>query len=123
MPEKRTDERVLILAPAGQDAAAMAASLQKQGAAAHVCRTPVECSRCITAGAGVVLLTEEALELSKISTLLDALKTQPPWSEIPLIILTSGGESQRSRLLELAASAAGGVTLLERPMSAATLWR
>ena len=57
--------------------------------------------------AGVVLLTEEALELVQASRFLDVLRTQAPWSELPLIILTSGGESRRAELLDLAAAAAG----------------
>ena len=69
------------------------------------------------------MLTEEALELPSVSDLLDALKAQPAWSELPLIILTSGGESRLARLLDLVAEAAGSVTLLERPMSTATLLR
>jgi signal transduction histidine kinase len=69
------------------------------------------------------LLTEEALELPQVSGLLEALKAQPAWSELPLIILTSGGESRLAKLLDLVAAAAGSVTLLERPMSAATLLR
>src|SRR5213079_1809041 len=40
-----------------------------------------------------------------------------------LIILTSGGESRRAGLLNLAANAAGTVTLLERPISTLTLMR
>jgi signal transduction histidine kinase len=54
---------------------------------------------------------------------MDLLKAQPPWSELPLIILTSGGESRRVGLLNVAASAAGSVTLLERPISTLTLLR
>jgi len=54
---------------------------------------------------------------------LDVLKAQPPWSELPLIILTGGGESRRAGLLNLAAAAAGTVTLLERPISTLTLLR
>jgi len=52
--------------------------------------------------AGALLLTEEALESAQGSRLLDVLKAQPPWSELPLIILTSGGESRRAGLLDLA---------------------
>ena len=73
--------------------------------------------------AGALLLTEEALESPEGSLLLDPLKAQPPWSELPLIILTSGGESRRAGLLDLAAAAAGSVTLLERPISTLTLMR
>ena len=73
--------------------------------------------------AGALLLTEEALESPQGSLLLKLLEGQPAWSELPLIILTSGGESRRAGLLDLAAAAAGSVTLLERPISTLTLMR
>jgi signal transduction histidine kinase len=117
------DERVLIIAPVGQDAEAMAALLDAQGLETQICNGSDEYSRQITDRAGALLLTEEALEPVQGSLLLDALKAQPPWSELPLIILTSGGESRRAGLLNLAAAAAGTVTLLERPISTLTLIR
>jgi hypothetical protein len=40
-----------------------------------------------------------------------------------MIVLTNGGESRVTSLLELVGTAAGVVTLLERPMMAVTLWR
>ena len=66
-------------------------------------------------------MTEEALEFAQTDILLDALKSQPPWSELPVIILTSGGASRLARLLDLTAQAAGSVTLLERPIRTDTL--
>jgi signal transduction histidine kinase len=117
------DERVIIIAPVGQDAEAMAGLLDAQGFETQICNGSDEYSRQITDRAGALLLTEEALESPQGSLLLDAVKAQPPWSEIPLIILTSGGESRRAGLLDLAAAAAGSVTLLERPISTLTLTR
>ncbi len=117
------DERVIIIAPVGQDAEAMAALLDAQGFETQICNGSDEYSRQITDRAGALLFTEEALESPQGSLLLDALKAQPPWSELPLIILTSGGESRRAGLLNLATAAAGTVTLLERPISALTLIR
>ena len=117
------NERVIIIAPVGQDAPAMAALLDAQGFETQICDGSAEYSREIINGAGALLLTEEALEPAQASLLLDALKAQPPWSELPLIILTSGGESRRAGLLNLAAAAAGSVTLLERPVSTLTLMR
>ena len=117
------DERVLIIAPVGQDAEAMAALLNAEGFETQICHGLDEYSRQITDSAGALLLTEEALESAQGSLLLDVLKAQPPWSELPLIILTSGGESRRAGLLDLAAAAAGTVTLLERPISTLTLMR
>jgi len=114
---------VFIIAPVGQDAETMAALLDAEGFETQVCRRLDEYSGRITDDAGVLLLTEEALESAQGSLLLDLLKAQPPWSELPLILLTSGGESRRAGLLNLAATAAGTVTLLERPISTLTLLR
>ena len=121
--ESEKGERVLIMAPVGNDATAMAALLYADGFEVRICAGANECTRQVAAGAGAVLLTEEALESPLVSNLLEALKAQPPWSELPLIILTSGGESRRAKLLDLAAAAAGTVTLLERPISVRTLVR
>src|SRR6266513_6403884 len=121
--ERDEDECVLIMAPLGKDATAMAALLYADGFQVRICVDTDECSQQIAAGTGALLLTEEALESTLLSNLLELLKAQPPWSELPLIILTSGGESRRARLLDLAAAAAGSVTLLERPISTRTLVR
>ena len=101
----------------------MAALLDAEGFETQICRRLDEYSGRITDDAGALLLTEEALESAQGSLLLDLLKAQPPWSELPLIILTSGGESRRAGLLNVAARAAGSVTLLERPISTLTLLR
>ena len=117
------NERIIIIAPVGQDAAAMATLLDSQGFETQICNGSAEYSREMIDSSGALLLTEEALESAQGSLLLDVLKAQPPWSELPLIILTSGGESRRAGLLNLAAAAAGSVTLLERPISTLTLMR
>jgi signal transduction histidine kinase len=123
MSRRHKGECVFIIAPIGQDAETMAALLDAKGFEIQTCHKLDEFSRQITDRAGALLLTEEALESAQGSLLLDILKAQPPWSELPLIILTSGGESRRAGLLNLAAAAAGTVTLLERPISTLTLLR
>ncbi len=121
MLRRQKNERVIVIAPIGQDAVAMAASLDAQGFETQICDGLDGYSREMIDSAGALLLTEEALESARGSLLLNLLKGQPPWSELPLIILTSGGESRRAGLLNLAAAAAGSVTLLERPLSTVTL--
>ncbi len=123
MSRRHKGECVFIIAPVGQDAETMAALLDAKGFETQICRKLDEFSRQIGDSAGALLVTEEALESAQGSLLLDVLKAQPPWSELPLIILTSGGESRRAGLLNLAAAAAGTVTLLERPISTLTLLR
>jgi signal transduction histidine kinase len=115
--------RVLVMAPVGQDARAIAELLMGRGLPTRICNGEAECCAEINAGAGAVLLTEEALETGRGCDVLGALKMQPQWSELPLIILTTGGEPRLNRLLGLAAEAAGTVTLLERPISSITLLR
>jgi signal transduction histidine kinase len=117
------DRRVLVMAPVGQDAQAIAEMLGKRGLSARICHGAAECLAEINAGAGALLLTEEALETQRGFDVGEALKRQPEWSELPLIILTTGGEPRLIRLLELAADAAGAVTLLERPLNSITLVR
>jgi signal transduction histidine kinase len=121
MPASKREERVLIVAPFGQDAAAMGSLLNRRGLPARICSAAAEASRQVAAGAGTLLLTEEALELPQAPDLLESLKAQPPWSELPLIILTHGGPSRLTKALDQIATAAGSVTLLERPLGEATL--
>src|ERR1043165_2295532 len=106
MQQDNTEAGVLIIAPVGQDAGSMAAFLNERGFVTQICAGPAECARCIDDSAGVMLLTEEALELPNVSLLLETLKVQSPWSELPLILLTSGGESRFATLMDMLASAA-----------------
>jgi signal transduction histidine kinase len=123
MERNNSKERVLIIAPVGRDAQAMAELLVRHGCEAQICNSLAECAAHIQSSAGALVLTEEALELGSLSHLFEALAAQPSWSELPLILLTTGGEPRLARLLELAAEAARGVTLLERPVHTTTLIR
>ena len=117
------DRRLLVMAPVGQDARAIAELLSSRGLPVRICNDGLECSAEINNGAGALLMTEEALETERGLDVLEALKLQPAWSELPVIILTTGGDTRLIRLLELATKAAGTVTLLERPVSSITLLR
>lgn len=123
MKKNESDERVLVMAPFGNDAPVMADVLAHHGFETRVCGSPAECWAQMNSGAGALLITEEALEIEGALDLLKALKGQPPWSELPLIILTTSSESRLERLLELAADAAGSFTVLERPIRTTTLLR
>lgn len=123
MERNNSKERVLIIAPVGRDAHVMAELLGPHGFETHICDSLVDSAVQIKSGAGALVLTEEALELGSSSELFETLAAQPPWSELPLIILTTGGESRLARLLEVAAEAAGSVILLERPLGTTTLIR
>lgn len=115
------DLRVVILAPIGGDASAMAALLQRKGFETECCETAEQCAGRIAAGAGALLLTQEALELARAELVFQGLRSQPAWSELPLIVLTKGGPSRLAELLDSAEVPVGSVTLLERPITTRTL--
>ena len=116
------NERVMVVAPLGRDATSIADLLNANGFAASICADPSkDADELVSAGA--LIMTEEALEFAQIGYLLAALKNQPPWSELPVIILTSGGRSRLAQLLDVAARAARSATLLERPIATDTLLR
>lgn len=116
-------ERVLIVAPLGRDAAAIYELLRRHGYSAEICGTAGQAAMRAAVGAGALVLAEESLERESLSALLQRLSAQPAWSELPVIILTTGGESRFAQLLDLATRAAGSLTLLERPLGTATLLR
>jgi two-component system, chemotaxis family, CheB/CheR fusion protein len=115
--------RVLIVAPLGRDASVMASLLAEHGCETSICNGAREARSQLALGAGALILTEEALEREHMAELFAALEAQPPWSELPLIVLTGAGESRFARLLELLADAAGSITVLERPIGTLTLVR
>ena len=123
MPENRIAERVLIIAPVGQDAKAMADLLQRHGFEPAICPEVQQACQQILAGAGVLIITDEVLELPGFFSLLDILGAQPPWSKLPVILLTSHGGTDFSRLLDSATIAAGSISWLERPLGSGTLLR
>ena len=119
---EKNDERIFVIAPVGGDANAIALLLTEHGFQAFICPDSATTAVEII-NAGALVVTEEAFESATTTNLLIALEDQPAWSELPVIILTSGGASRLPRLFDLAADAAGGVTLLERPIGTDTLLR
>ncbi|HEX8555422.1 MAG TPA: ATP-binding protein, partial [Sphingomonas sp.] len=76
----------------------------------------------IAESAGAVIVCEEAFTTTTLRELVDALGCQPPWSELPLLVLTSGGKTTRGSLhIAEALGPRGNVTLLERPVRILTL--
>jgi|SRR5947209_2302459 len=111
--------RVLVLAPTGRDAANTRSVLGKAGVACALCRDVHELCREIGAGAGAVLLTEEALSRGKSDPLAEALRSQPPWSDLPVVLLTRGGPESPAAVRAM--TTLGNVTVLERPVRVSTL--
>jgi signal transduction histidine kinase/ActR/RegA family two-component response regulator len=113
------EQRVLVLAPTGRDgvlACQLLASLEVPALAAS---NAAELFQEIAAGAGAVILADEALFPETVDGLLATLREQPPWSDLPLIVFTRSGESSERVLEELIPL--GNATILERPVRLSTL--
>ena len=111
-------DSVLILAPRGRDAAIAAELLKRHDIDARICSDEAQLVELLDQGAGVVLITEEALAAAPLSCLVTWVAAQPTWSDIPFVVLANGSRTPRTisatdRLQEL-----GNVVLLERPLHA-----
>src|SRR5436190_22245733 len=70
---------------------------------------------------GALLIAEEAI-YSSCGHLLGALSKQPPWSDLPVIVITTGGKATEESLQLFRSFRENcNVTLLERPFRALTL--
>lgn len=124
MSDAPSDEenRVLILAPTGNDARLSAEFLHRAGITTRICGdVPALCAE-LEGGCAAILLAEETLADGTMTPLVEALAGQPAWSDLPITIITGGGRANGPRLRRLETfGPAGNVTLLERPFRPETL--
>ena len=123
MPRSATNPKVIIWAPVGRDSLLAAQVLHRASidSQAHDNVDDI-CSAIRSEDAGLAILAEEALSLRSIEKLRETLEQQPPWSDLPLILLTGGGNSTEASLNRLRSMRVlGNITLLERPLRGVTL--
>lgn len=90
------EDRVLILASRGRDAAIAADLLTRHGLNSLVCADQAEVIDAVRAGAGSILLTEEALTVDDPAQLIAWVAEQPKWSDIPFVVLANGAPAPRT---------------------------
>ena len=116
------DSRVLLLAPSGRDADLICSALSEAGVLSYICGNASELTQQLEAGAAVAVISEEALGPTEISHIAAAVKGQPTWSDLPIIVMTGSGEPNcKSKQLAQMRSPLGNVSLQERPLRAVTL--
>jgi signal transduction histidine kinase/CheY-like chemotaxis protein len=114
------EQRCLVLAPSGKDAALVAGALERGRIACQVCATPVGLAQELGRGAGALLVAEEAfIDPQSLAMIQQPIEQQPAWSDLPVLLLTKAGPA--TRLAVSVARALGNVTVLERPVPMATL--
>ena len=113
------DRRLLFLAATRRDAATTVSTLQRHGIAVTLCSSFEDLLQQVTAGAGAVLIPEEVISSQHTAALRVMLASQPPWSDLPVLVLTRPGAD--SAASGDAVRTLGNVILLERPLRVATL--
>jgi signal transduction histidine kinase len=76
---------------------------------------------CIELASGAILLTEEALADPRLDDLADALASQPPWSDISVLLFAGSDRSQASLRTLHKLEVLRNVTLLDRPIRTAAV--
>ena len=113
------DQRVVMLAPTRKDGTTAASLLDDLGIATHACASFEEALGEVERGAAVLILPEEQMTPARNAALARTLSAQPPWSDLPVLVLTLAGAD--SPATGDAVRTLGNVTLLERPLRVATL--
>jgi len=114
--------RILILTPTGRDALLIAETLLADALPATVCRDSDALLKMLEEGAAAAIIAEEALLPVAVSNIGRWVTSQPPWSDIPFVVLTSHGvprpaTTRRAREFD----ALDNVTFLERPVRPETV--
>lgn len=115
----RLELRVLVLAPTKKDAELTGSILKRSGIESFACRDVAEICAQLVAGAAAILLPEEAITQDTDRCLAAWLAEQPPWSDLPVLVLAR--TSADSAYVAQTLNALGDVVLLERPLRIAAL--
>jgi signal transduction histidine kinase len=116
-----SSQSALVVAPIGRDAELICAMLYRSSIECFALSSVSDALERL-ASAGVLVIAEEALNAEIIHDLARVLAHQPPWSDLPVVVLTVPGEvtaeSQRRRAMR---EPLGNVLLVERPARPETL--
>jgi signal transduction histidine kinase len=118
---------ILVLASIGQDSRLLVRNLTAGGVAAEAVPDHraliARLTREMPDGPGMLIIAEEALQPALMQALVAQVSLQPPWSDIPIIVITSAGAVDSPERLQTlhAFGPTGAVTMLERPFKVLTL--
>jgi signal transduction histidine kinase/ActR/RegA family two-component response regulator len=125
MPDTARDplvELVLVFAPIGRDGELSAQILQRAGLWTKTCGTLEDLCKAVEAGAAVAIVTEEALSAEALERVSTVLAGQPKWSDLPIVLCSTGGDVARVNALRARAlDGLGNAMVIERPMQTRTL--
>jgi signal transduction histidine kinase len=116
------EQRILVLAPFGRDAAEIGRVLDAADFDVTPCSDVAQLCASIEQGAAAALVAEEALPDEARGRIAGTLAGQPSWSDLPLLIMTSRSRQDGTAGMRCAASRRRRKCgLLERPLTTAML--
>lgn len=116
------EQRILVLAAVKPDSILSQQILLEAGLQTDICNDIQDLCQAISEGVGAILVAEEMLFPRGLDELKVTLSSQPPWSEIPVIVITCDGDfTQSGQEIMQALEILRNVTLLERPVRLMTL--
>ena len=115
-----TSERAIILAPLGRDSQLALKMLNEAGYDGIITRSLTELCTELENGAGLLLISSEALLGSDLNPLFTLIEDQPAWSDLPIVLMTHHGGPEQNAASRFGPQL-GNVTFLERPFHPVTL--
>lgn len=113
---------VLILAPTERDGLGLFRLLASERIDGRQVESLPALAETIGEATGLVLVTDELLFHADLGPLTGRLSQQPPWSDLPFIVLSQMGTLARRQMDEIRlADRLGNVLFIERPLNAVTL--
>ena len=111
--------RVLVVPPTRRDGEVTLSLLTRCGLDGAICATLAALGEQVTQGVGAILLTEDTLYDPAMDAVLEVLAQQPPWSDVPIVVLAH--DRQPVPPVAQVLGRLSNVTLLDRPVSARSM--
>jgi signal transduction histidine kinase/ActR/RegA family two-component response regulator len=110
---------VLLLPATRRDAEVTGAMLARADLAYRLCQNGADLAEQLQQGGGVILLTDAVFNDPDIEAILRVIQQQPPWSDIPSVLLCRPGA--KSKIATDVLRSMRNVTVLDRPTALRTL--
>jgi hypothetical protein len=104
------EKRVLLLAPSARDAEVTTSILAKVSITCEHCKSLENLTHELRDGAGAVVFSDSLHSLCGLEKLIEFFETQPPWSDLPVVMMVEPGGEPPPFVKFLP-----NVTFLERP--------
>ena len=111
---------VLLLTPSGRDFVVAQALLQTARIDAESCKDVPQLGTKLSDDVCCVIVADEALNGTDLAALAGWVSSQPPWSDLPFVVLTRRSGPDRRLMAERLTRTLGNVTFIERPFHPTT---